>query len=57
VVLDWPDDAEPASNLGQSNTEVKQLNSPRAMFTFPLRNDAAHAGRPPSVVPGPVDTA
>jgi len=42
VVLDWPDDAEPANNLGQSNTDVKALNSPRAGFTFPLRNDAAH---------------
>lgn len=36
----WPDDANPANNLGQENTNVKPLNSPRAMFTFPVRNDA-----------------
>jgi len=42
-VLEWADDAEPGNNLGQSNTDVKPLNSPRAVFTFPVRNDAAHA--------------
>jgi hypothetical protein len=36
----WPDDANPANNLGQENTNVKPLNSPRAVFTFPVRNDA-----------------
>ncbi len=40
ILLDWSDDAEPANNLGQSNTDVKPLNSPRATFRFPLRNDA-----------------
>jgi len=37
--LDWADDANPANNLGQSNTDVRALNSPRATFEFPLRND------------------
>ena len=41
VALEWTDDAEPANNLGQSNTDVKALNSPRATFRFPLRNDGA----------------
>lgn len=36
----WPDDANPANNLGQHNTDVKPLNSPNAEFTFPVRNDA-----------------
>jgi hypothetical protein len=40
VRLDWPDDAEPANNLGQENTDVKALNSPHAAFTFPVRNDS-----------------
>ncbi len=35
----WPDDANPANNLGQENTNVKALNSPHAAFTFPVRND------------------
>jgi hypothetical protein len=39
----WPDDANPANNLGQENTQVKPLNSPRATFTFPVRNDGRHA--------------
>ncbi|HXA49693.1 MAG TPA: hypothetical protein VNV86_05295 [Candidatus Acidoferrum sp.] len=38
VRLIWSDDANPDNNLGQSNTDVKALNSPRAQFTFPLRN-------------------
>lgn len=38
VELQWPDDAEPGNNLGQHNTDVKALNSPRAVFTFALRN-------------------
>ena len=44
MLLDWPKehDAQPANNLGQSNTDVKPLNSPRAAFAFRLRNDAAH---------------
>jgi hypothetical protein len=39
VDLVWPDDANPANNRGQENTNVRKLNSPRAQFTFPLRND------------------
>ena len=39
VELVWADDAEPANNLGQHNTDVRPLNSPRATFEFPLRND------------------
>ncbi|MDQ3898101.1 MAG: hypothetical protein M3326_12825 [Actinomycetota bacterium] len=38
VELQWPDDAEPGNNLGQHNTDVRALNSPRATFTFALRN-------------------
>lgn len=38
VRLIWTDDANPNNNLGQSNTDVKALNSPHARFTFPLRN-------------------
>lgn len=40
VRLIWPDDAEPRNNLGQENVDVKKLNSPKATFQFPLRNDA-----------------
>src|SRR5262245_10939827 len=40
VRLVWPDDAEPGNNLGQENTDVKPLNSPHAVFTFPVRNDS-----------------
>ncbi|MEU1286958.1 NEW3 domain-containing protein [Kitasatospora sp. NPDC005856] len=39
VELLWDDDANPADNLGQSNTDVKPLNSPHATFAFPVRND------------------
>ena len=39
VQLLWDDDAEPGNNLGQTNTDVKKLNSPHAAFTFPVRND------------------
>jgi hypothetical protein len=39
VELLWDDDANPANNLGQSNTDVKPLNSPHAAFTFPVRNN------------------
>ncbi|MEU9192725.1 hypothetical protein [Streptomyces hundungensis] len=41
VELLWDDDANPDNNLGQSNTDVKPLNSPHAAFTFPVRNDRA----------------
>lgn len=40
VELIWPDDANSANNLGQHNVDVKKLNSPRAEFVFPVRNDA-----------------
>jgi hypothetical protein len=43
VELDWPDDENPANNLGQENLDVKQLNSPQAAFTFPVRNDSPRA--------------
>ena len=39
VQLLWDDDAEPGNNMGQSNIDVKKLNSPHAAFTFPVRND------------------
>ncbi|HEX8110738.1 MAG TPA: hypothetical protein VF516_23565 [Kofleriaceae bacterium] len=39
VELVWSDDANPGNNLGQENTNVKALNSPRAKFTFPVAND------------------
>lgn len=41
VELLWDDDAQPANNLGQTNTDVKALNSPHAAFTLPVRNDRA----------------
>ncbi len=40
VDLLWPDDANPDNNLGQENTIVKPLNSPRASFVVPVRNAA-----------------
>lgn len=40
VRLEWADDAEPGNNLGQENTDVKPLNSPRAAFSFAVRNDS-----------------
>jgi len=40
VRLVWPDDAEQRNNIGQENVDVKKLNSPKATFQFPLRNDA-----------------
>ncbi len=40
VELIWSDDANPANNLGQENVNVKALNSPRAVFDFPVRNAA-----------------
>jgi hypothetical protein len=39
VELLWDDDANPANNMGQHNTDVRRLNSPRAASTFTLRND------------------
>lgn len=39
VRLDWPFDANPKNNMGQHNVDVKQLNSPKAMFVVPVRND------------------
>ncbi|HEX7175682.1 MAG TPA: hypothetical protein VF240_10520 [Pyrinomonadaceae bacterium] len=44
VNLIWGDDANPKNNEGQENTDVKKLNSPRATFEFPLRNDTDRAG-------------
>jgi hypothetical protein len=35
----WEDDANPFNNIGQSNTEVKKLNSPHAAFTFQVENN------------------
>jgi len=32
------EDANPANNPGQSNTDVQPLNSPRATFSFPVWN-------------------
>jgi hypothetical protein len=38
VDLQWFDDANPANNLGQQNTDVQPLNSPNAQFTFAAAN-------------------
>ncbi len=43
VELVWPDDADPGNNIGQTNLDVKPLNSPNADFAFQLRNDGVHA--------------
>jgi|GEM_PF-761390 len=40
IGLFWPDDLNPFNNLGQENVNVGKLNSPKAEFKFPLRNDA-----------------
>ncbi len=45
VELIWPDDADPGNNLGQTNLDVKKLNSPNASFAFQLRNDGVAAAR------------
>ena len=37
----WLDDENPHNNLGQHNTDVQALNSPRAAFGFAVRNDGA----------------
>lgn len=36
--LVWFDDANPYNNLGQTNTDVKALNSPTATFLVPVSN-------------------
>jgi hypothetical protein len=38
VELLWSDDANPLNNVGQTNTDVKPLNSPHATFTFAAAN-------------------
>jgi len=38
VELLWGDDANPRNNRGQSNTQVKKLNSPHAAFDFETAN-------------------
>jgi hypothetical protein len=38
VELLWSDDANPRNNVGQSNTQVKKLNSPHAAFDFETAN-------------------
>ena len=38
VALVWADDANPNNNIGQSNTDVKKLNSPHAAFEFEAAN-------------------
>lgn len=38
IELIWSDDANPLNNIGQSNTQVKKLNSPHAAFNFDLAN-------------------
>lgn len=43
VELLWADDENPANNLGQHNTDVVRLNSPRGRATFPLRNASGQA--------------
>jgi hypothetical protein len=45
VLLLWDDDADPGNNMGQTNLDVKQLNSPNARFTFLIRNEAAQPRR------------
>jgi len=40
VEFTWADDANPFNNVGQHNTDVKPLNSPKANFTVPVRNAA-----------------
>lgn len=43
VRLVWPYDADPGNNLGQHNVDVKPLNSPRAEFRVPVRNNRRRA--------------
>ncbi len=42
VELIWADDANPFNNVGQSNTQVKKLNSPHAAFDFEAANLDRH---------------
>jgi len=44
ALLVWPDDANPANNLGQTNTQVGKLASP-ALFTIDVHNRATIARR------------
>jgi hypothetical protein len=39
VRLDWPYDANLKNNMGQHNVDVKPLNSPKATFIVPVRNE------------------
>ena len=45
VELVWANDADQGNNVGQTNLDVKKLNSPNASFTFPLRNDGVLPAR------------
>jgi hypothetical protein len=45
VELVWSDDADAGNNIGQTNLDVKALNSPNASFTFPVRNDGVLSAR------------
>jgi hypothetical protein len=45
VELVWTDDADQGNNVGQTNLDIKALNSPNATFTFPVRNDGLHPAR------------
>lgn len=38
ALLVWADDANPLNNLGQTNTDVQPLNSPRARFNLMVGN-------------------
>jgi hypothetical protein len=57
VDLIWADDANPNNNLGQTNLDVRPLNSPSAAFTFPIRNESQRPRtltlRPDAYVPPP----
>ena len=45
VELVWTDDADQGNNVGQTNLDVKALNSPNATFNFPVRNNGLHPAR------------
>ena len=45
VELVWTEDADQDNNVGQTNLDVKALNSPNASFTFPVRNNSVHPTR------------
>jgi hypothetical protein len=40
VEFTWADDANPFNNVGQHNTDVKPLNSPKARFKMAVRNSS-----------------